>query len=149
MDNVAGLLGANPYFSAGAGVLGITAAGGMFLKGAGRLAFYARQRLLVTIEIPIRDSIYPWFLEWMAKNSSHQSITSESNAKKSLLDRLFLYKFHQLSVETRLTQQENGSVSTEFSLVPGNGKHFFKYKNAWFQVERNRTSTMVLLCFVS
>jgi chaperone BCS1 len=137
--NIQDLLGSNPYFSAGAGVVGLTALSGLAFKTAGRAAFLLKRRLLVTIEIPIRDGIYPWFLEWMAKRN-HINAQPE---KLSLMERFVSQRFHQLQVETRLTKHENGSISSSFSLVPGNGKHFFKYKSAWFQVERNRTSTMV------
>lgn len=141
MISVQEILGSNPYFSAGAGVVGLTAASGLALKGASKAAFYLKRRLLVTIEIPIKDGIYPWFLEWMARRNQESAAVAAS--RQSLLERLFSQRFHQLQVETRLTKHENGSISSSFSLVPGNGKHFLKYKNAWFQVERNRTSSMV------
>ena len=134
------LLANNPYFSAGAGVVGLTAISGIAFKLAGRAAFLLKRRLLVTIEIPIRDGIYPWFLEWMAKRNH-----VNSQLELPLIERFVSRRFHQLQVETRLTKHENGSISSSFSLVPGNGKHFFKYRNAWFQVERNRTSTMVFI----
>ena len=142
MIDIQDILANNPYFSAGAGVVGLTAASGLALKGASKAAFYLKRRLLVTIEIPIKDGIYPWFLEWMAKRNQ-ETLGVAWNSQKSLVERLFSQRFHQLQVETRLIKHENGSISSNFSLVPGNGKHFLQYKNAWFQIERNRTSTMV------
>lgn len=43
---------------------------------------------------------------------------------------------HELAVETKYEQRKDGSSTAEFSLVPGPGTHFFRYKNAWFQVSR-------------
>lgn len=41
---------------------------------------------------------------------------------------------HELAVETKYEQRQDGSSSAEFSLVPGPGTHYFRYKSAWFQV---------------
>lgn len=43
-------------------------------------------------------------------------------------------KSHELSVETSYKKHENGSSEALFSLVPGPGTHYFKYKGAWMQV---------------
>ncbi|KAJ3360589.1 hypothetical protein HDU91_004504 [Kappamyces sp. JEL0680] len=134
-----GFLAANPYFSAGAGILGLTAIGGLAVKGLGHAAYLARRRLLVSLEIPIKDASYPWFLEWMSKQGKQQS-----ELQKGALQRLLGTKnVHQLSVETQLVKHDNGSVSSSFSLVPGQGKHFFIYRGAWFQVERSRAKNMM------
>lgn len=134
--------GSNPYFAAGAGMIGLTAVSGICLKGAGQLAFIAKRRLLVSLEIPIKDQSYPWFLEWMSKQN-------KNNEKRSFLGKLINKQLHQLSVETNFTRLSNGSISTNFSLVPGQGKHFFQWKGAFFQVERNRSSTTVIEYAVS
>lgn len=52
-------------------------------------------------------------------------------------------KMHELSVETSFTRHANGAAIAQFSIIPGQGKHFFQYKGAWFQVERTRESKMV------
>lgn len=41
---------------------------------------------------------------------------------------------HDLAVETHQEQQNDGSNRTVFSLVPGPGRHYFKFQDAWFQV---------------
>jgi chaperone BCS1 len=41
-----------------------------------------------------------------------------------------------LAVQTFFKQHENGAVSTEFSLVPGPGKHWFRWHGAWMQVSK-------------
>ncbi|KAJ3332172.1 hypothetical protein HDU76_001053 [Blyttiomyces sp. JEL0837] len=50
---------------------------------------------------------------------------------------------NQLSVETTFLKRENGSSVASLSLVPAPGRHFFRYKSAWFQIERARERTMV------
>jgi chaperone BCS1 len=47
---------------------------------------------------------------------------------------------HELAVETKYEQRKDGSSSAEFSLVPGPGTHYFRYKSAWFQVSGFVTS---------
>jgi mitochondrial chaperone BCS1 len=86
------------------------------------LAGLTRRRLLVSLEIPSKDRSYAWFLEWMsvqAKTPKTRGISLRS---------------HQLSVETNYTQHDNGSSDVQFSLVPGPGTHWFKYRGAWMQV---------------
>lgn len=122
------ILSGNPYFSAGAGLIAITASLAAVRLGAGHALTIAKRRLLVSLEIPSKDQSYHWFLEWMANQNMIQPV------KKSILDRLISRKHHQLSVETSFERHANGSTATRFSLVPGPGQHFFKYKDAWFQV---------------
>ncbi len=129
------LLEGNPYFSAGAGIIGLTAVSGFLLKGVGHLAFLAKRRMLVSLEIPIKDQSYPWFLDWM---SNQRDVSGKSRIGKLLNKQL-----HQLSVETNFSRHPNGSVQANFSLIPGQGKHFFEWKGAIFQVERSRSATNV------
>ncbi|RUP51111.1 BCS1 N terminal-domain-containing protein [Jimgerdemannia flammicorona] len=88
---------ANPFFSAGAGLIGV-GAGLALLRQALNIGTTAlRRRVLVSLEIPSKDKSYLWFLQWM----------SQQPARKT----------HQLAVETTFKQHDNGSVSTTFSLV--------------------------------
>lgn len=41
---------------------------------------------------------------------------------------------HQLSVETAYKHYENGNSEVQFSLVPGPGTHWFRYRGALMQV---------------
>jgi mitochondrial chaperone BCS1 len=125
-------LSQNPYFNAGAGILGLTALSGFALQGLKRGAFIVKRRLLVSLEIPIKDQSYPWILEWMS--------TRNNVPKLTLLGRILSPKLHQLSVETKISRAPNGSIYADFSLVPGQGKHFLEWKGAIFQVERNRSA---------
>lgn len=92
----------------------------------------ARRRLLVTLEIPSKDPSYLWFLQWMSVHGK-QSTTGWASRIKS----------HELAVETSSNTTADGGKSTTFSLVPGPGTHFFKYRSAWFQVKRERDSKMI------
>ncbi|KND04113.1 bifunctional AAA family ATPase chaperone/translocase BCS1 [Spizellomyces punctatus DAOM BR117] len=118
------VFGNNPYFSAGFGLIGVTASLAVLRQGAVHGVTLARRRLLVTLEIPSKDQSYAWFLQWMSTNGARRNA-------------------HQLAVETSFVRRDNGSVSSHFSLVPGPGRHFFKYQGAWFQVERQRERNMI------
>ncbi|ORX93261.1 hypothetical protein K493DRAFT_223675 [Basidiobolus meristosporus CBS 931.73] len=113
----------NPMFSAGAGLVGVGVALGLLKQGVGYGAQFARRQLLVTLEIPSKDKSYHWFLHWMSTQSARRT--------------------RHLAVETSFKQHDNGSVSTNFGFVPGPGKHFFKYKKAWIQVERQRDGKLM------
>lgn len=45
---------------------------------------------------------------------------------------------HHLSIETEKIERPNGSVQTQFVLIPGPGKHILRYKNAFLMVNRVR-----------
>ena len=49
----------------------------------------------------------------------------------------------QLAVETRQVEQSNGAMHTNFSLVPGPGKHILRYKKAFILVNRVRDAKML------
>ncbi|KAI8914939.1 BCS1 N terminal-domain-containing protein [Powellomyces hirtus] len=114
----------NPYFSAGFGLIGVTAGLAVLKQGAIHGVTLARRRLLVTLEIPSKDQSYAWFLQWMSAQGSRRNA-------------------HQLSVETSFVRRDNGSVASNFSLVPGPGRHYIRYDGAWFQVERQRERQMI------
>ena len=101
------VIGNNPYFAAGGGLMllgtGLAVARQGVVKGLG---FIYRQ-MLVDLEIPSKDKLYLWFLEWMSQYKQRRS--------------------RHLSVETMFTQHDNGALTTKFSLVPGPGKHLIKY----------------------
>ncbi|KAH6561244.1 hypothetical protein BASA62_009948 [Batrachochytrium salamandrivorans] len=149
------LLTANPYFSAGFGLIGVTAGLALLRTGTMHGITMARRRLLVSLEIPSKDHSYAWFLQWMTANTARNmaSATSLPNRVSSrtgsaswpsgLLRRYFQARPHQLSIQTAFTRHENGSSSTDFCMVPGRGKHYFEYQGAWFQVERQREQSTI------
>ncbi|KAL1918657.1 uncharacterized protein VTP21DRAFT_2679 [Calcarisporiella thermophila] len=113
----------NPYFSAGFGLIGVGAGLAVLRQGINRGASLIQRQLLVTLEIPSRDKSYLWFLNWMSSLPKNRA--------------------RQLAVQTNFKQHDNGSISTQFSLVPGPGKHWFRYRGRWLQVERQRDGKMM------
>ncbi|OBA21665.1 hypothetical protein METBIDRAFT_32145 [Metschnikowia bicuspidata var. bicuspidata NRRL YB-4993] len=117
------VIGNNPYFAAGGSLMllgtGLAVARQGVVKGSG---FIYRQ-MLVDLEIPSKDKLYLWFLEWMSQYKSRRS--------------------RHLSVETMFTQHDNGALTTKFSLVPGPGKHLIKYKGAYMLVNRERSGKLL------
>lgn len=115
----------------------------MSQKAVKRSAYIARRRLLVTLDIPSHDHSYPWFLEWMARNSAAVSSARSAPVTGGLFRRLAAmkeFKSHELSVETMYKKHDNGSSEAVFSLIPGPGTHYFNYQGAWIQVNRHPLS---------
>ncbi|KAG0206524.1 hypothetical protein BGX28_002054 [Mortierella sp. GBA30] len=153
------ILDSNPYFSAGFGLMAVGAGLTILRKGTVTGASVLRRQLLVTLEIPSKDKSYLWFLHWMSSQSRNVGvITSKSTpdaigssgVQKGIFARWsdrIANKINQrsqfLAVQTEFKQHDNGSVSTRFNLVPGNGKHLIRYRGAWIQVERTRDAKMM------
>ena len=144
------ILDSNPYFSAGFGLMAVGAGLTILRKGTTTGASILHRQLLVTLEIPSKDKSYLWFLHWMSSQARRQGGASSTvaNQAKNIkwTDRL-ANKINQrsqfLAVQTEFKQHDNGSVSTRFNLVPGNGKHLIRYNGAWIQVERTRDAKMM------
>ncbi|KAF9087512.1 hypothetical protein BGX29_000798 [Mortierella sp. GBA35] len=151
------VLDSNPYFSAGFGLMAVGAGLTILRKGTVSGASVLRRQLLVTLEIPSKDKSYLWFLHWMSSQSrGAASLANTSGAEAAPIagkgiftrwsDRVAnkINKRSQfLAVQTEFKQHDNGSVSTRFNLVPGNGKHLIRYNGAWIQVERTRDAKMM------
>lgn len=54
------------------------------------------------------------------------------------LMRRFTPGIHHLAIETEKVERPNGSVQTEFTLIPGPGKHIIRYRDAFLMVNRLR-----------
>ncbi|SLM38101.1 mitochondrial chaperone bcs1 [Lasallia pustulata] len=142
----------NPFFTAGFGLAGLGAALAVTQRGVRHGASLLKRRLLVDVEINVKDESYPWFLYWMTmhqraqlSNSSALSSTRTgvplNNPKPGLMESLmrrFTPGMHHLSIETEKIEHPNGSVHTHFALIPGPGKHILRYKNAFLMVNRVR-----------
>ena len=113
-------------------------------------AALVKRRLLVDVEINVKDESYQWFLHWMtvqqraqlSSGSVNTAAASDRQAGRvgifeSLLRR-FTPGLHHLSIKTEKIQYPNGSVQTQFALIPGPGKHVLRYKNSFLQVNRVR-----------
>lgn len=124
----------------------------MVRKGTVTGASVLRRQLLVTLEIPSKDKSYLWFLHWMSSRSrgAGSDVSPEVAGSGGLFTKLtdrVANKVNRrsqfLAVQTEFKQHDNGSVSTRFNLVPGNGKHLIRYQGAWIQVERTRDAKMM------
>ncbi|KAK7693531.1 hypothetical protein QCA50_003100 [Cerrena zonata] len=130
---LSGLLGDNPYFQAGFGLMGIGVGLTALRKGITIGADGLRRRMLVKLEINNKDPSYDWFLAWMAQQSP--AITEQ---RPRLLSPRTWIRSHELSVQTAVEQRKNGSSSVGFRLVAGPGTHFLQFRKAWIQVKRER-----------
>lgn len=107
------------------------------------------------VEINIKDESYPWFLYWMtlhqraqlSKNGTHSIAHPERNIGKAGLVESLMRRFtpgmHHLSIETEKIERPNGSVQTQFALIPGPGKHILRYKSAFLMVDRVRETKAI------
>lgn len=135
---ISSLIGDNPYFQAGFGLMGVGVGLTVLRRGLVFGTTALRRRLLVSLEVNNKDRAYEWFLAWLAHNA--QSAAPTSRRPESWL------RSHQLSVETAVEQRSNGSSSVLFRLVAGPGTHWFKYGGAWMQMKREReTRSMQLM----
>ncbi|KAG2419690.1 mitochondrial chaperone BCS1 [Aspergillus terreus] len=137
-------LTSNPFFTAGFGLAGLGAGLSFAQKGIRHGAALLRRRMLVDVEISIKDDSYPWFLHWMTLYQQSQlnnarSAASRSGFMESLLQRLTPGMRH-LSIQTQKIEHSNGAIHTHFALVPGPGRHVLRYKNAFIFVNRMRES---------
>ncbi|KAF3923127.1 Paraplegin [Dactylellina cionopaga] len=140
----------NQFLAAGVGVVGLTAGLAIGRKSLTILSQAITRHYLVTLEIPIRDQSYPWFLQWIHQ---HQRDLAQANvvplpantapispfrAPIKYLFTRYNPRTHHLSVATTVSRHDNGSISTSFSLLPGIGNHVFRYKNAFIRMSRTR-----------
>lgn len=117
------IIGNNPYFAAGGGLMLLGTALALTRQGVVKTSGFLYRQMLVDLEIPSKDKLYLWFLEWMSQYKNRSS--------------------RHLSVETNYIQHDNGAVTTKFSLVPGPGKHLIKYKGAYMLVNRERSGKLL------
>jgi chaperone BCS1 len=134
-------LTANPFFTAGFGLAALGAAVRYGSQGLRRAAELAKRRMLVDLEVTRHDPSYPWVLNWMTVQ--FQSQLKPAGARKDLgtmeyLLQRFTPGLHHLQIDTARTKTPGGSEQTMFSLVPGQGKHILRYKNAFIAVNRER-----------
>ena len=133
--------------SQGLGLAGFGAVLAITQKAFRRGASLLQRRLLVDLEINIKDESYSSFLYWMTVHQRSQLLSSASypldqgvgklRIMDSLMSRL-TPGTHHLSIDTQKIQHVNGSVETKFLLIPGPGRHLIRYKSAFLMVNRIR-----------
>lgn len=117
------ILESNPYFAAGFGLMGLGAALTIARQGVLKGSAFIYRQMLVDLEIASKDKSYGWFLEWMSHYPRRSS--------------------RHLSIETTYKQHDNGSISTNFNLVPGPGKHLVRYNGAFILINRERSGRLM------
>lgn len=117
MDYIAGLQ-SNPYFGAGFGLFGLGAGAAILRKGVQGAVVLFRRHYLITLEVPCRDKSYQWLLQWITEKGARST--------------------QHLSVETSFEQSETGLIKTRYDFIPSVGVHYFRYRNNWIKVDRNR-----------
>ena len=115
---------------------------------------FARRRMLVDVEVTRRDEAYEWLLRWMSAHQSAQltgtqavpgfnKLPEATGVLASLIKR-FSPGLHHLQIKTTRAVRPDGSAQTNFSLVPGQGRHILRYGNAFIAVNRQREKTFDL-----
>lgn len=123
----------NPYFSAGAGLLGIGTLFALLRQGSLRYAMFLKRQLFTTLEINSKDKAYGWVLPYLCALQKQRA----SSKKSSLFDAILTPANH-LSVQTTFIQRENGATETSFTMIPAPGIHFLNWKGQWIRIERTR-----------
>lgn len=112
----------NPYFGAGAGLFGVGFVAAFLKKSTqyGMILFH--RQCMMSLEVASKDKSYYWLLNWLSTRGM---------------------RTQHLSVETTYSQTEAGKIDTQYDFIPSPGNHFFRYKNTWIRVERNREKQMI------
>ena len=134
-------LSGNPFFTAGFGLAVLGAAARYGSRGLKRGGELLRKRLLVDLEITRHDESYDWVLKWMQIQYQNQLVPLNQGRDVRLVERLVRRVtpgLHHLQMNTAKWKSETGTERTAFSLVPGNGKHILRYKNAFLSINRER-----------
>ncbi|KAJ6223033.1 hypothetical protein RDWZM_001578 [Blomia tropicalis] len=117
ISELVGSLQNNPYFGAGFGLVGLTAALATGRKAAILAWAGIRRYAFVTCEVNSKDKSYQWVLEWITRQSQ---------------------RTQHVSMVTEFYENEVGRVSTRFAYIPSPGVHFFRYRGHVVRCERVR-----------
>ncbi|PWW76100.1 hypothetical protein C7212DRAFT_357923 [Tuber magnatum] len=134
-------LSSNPLFTGGVGIILLTATAQLARKSVTSLSAHLRNQMLVTLEIPSTDKSYDWFLHWMSQHTSTSTSSSPTRStSKSLLERLTTFRPapRHLAVETKYIRHASGGISTDFTLLPGTGRHLVNFRGNFLRVNRER-----------
>ncbi len=136
---------------------GLAAFGGILAvgqRGVRQGATLIRRRLLADVEINVKSETYPWLIYWLTAQQRSQlpsssrptTLINGKDSKAGFLEsvlRRFTPGIHHLAVETQKVEHPNGSIQTQFLLVPGPGKHIIRYRNTFLTVNRLRETRSI------
>lgn len=131
----------NPFFTAGFGLAALGAAVRYGSQGLRQGASLLRQRMLVDLEITRHDKSYNWVLNWMTAHYQNQLGPPAPRKEIGTLEYLMRRvtpRLHHLQIKTETVKTASGSEQNAFCLVPGQGRHILRYKNAFIAVNRER-----------
>ncbi|CAF3981433.1 unnamed protein product [Rotaria sp. Silwood1] len=113
-------LSSNPYFGAGAGLIGIGTVLAVLRRSSQYGLIFFRRQFMITLEVPNNDISYTWLLKWI----SHQLRDSSRH----------------LSARTTLIKNDDPAsrIQASYTFVPSVGIHYFRYKGKFIKVERTR-----------
>ncbi|UJR34175.1 hypothetical protein I4U23_021582 [Adineta vaga] len=113
-------LSSNPYFGAGAGLLGIGTALAVLRRSSQYGLIFFRRQYMITLEVPNNDISYTWLLQWISHQLRHSS--------------------RHLSARTTLVKNDDPAsrIQASYTFVPSVGTHYFRYKGKFIKVERTR-----------
>ncbi|KAK6431162.1 Complex III assembly protein translocase and chaperone [Oleoguttula sp. CCFEE 5521] len=140
-DSLIAQLSSNPFFTAGFGLAALGAAMRYGSQGLRKSTELIRRRLLVDLEVTKHDDSYEWVLSWMTTQFQKQMDPTLSRKNLGFVEsmiRRVTPGLHHLQIATARSKTPGGSERTAFSLVPGHGRHFLRYKNAFIKVNRER-----------
>lgn len=130
-SGISGLLSGNSFLGAGIGLMGFGAGLAILRRGLISGASLVKRRMLVSVEIPSKEKSYNAFLHWM------------STVPKRYSNQLAVESNRQLKMPQNAREKPDKQIANRiFSLVPGPGKHYIKYKKCWIQVERERSNRL-------
>lgn len=111
----------NPYFSAGAGLLGIGTGLALLRQILTKYGALLQRQFVISMDVTSRDKMYPYLLQWIASvprwRRHHVSILSSVSMLSSTISNSNLSPYH---------------------MTPGPGIHYFSHMKRWYKMERNR-----------
>ena len=143
-------LTSNPFFTAGFGLAALGTAAAFAQRGLRHGSSLLRRRLLVDVEINVKDDSYQWFLHWMMVHQRRQlsartsSLIAQQSTEKAGLTERILHRLtpgsRDFAIDTEKVVLPNGAIQAHFTMVPGQGKHILRYRHAFIMVTRTRDS---------
>lgn len=94
--------------------------------------------MLVDVEVTRNDEAYSGLLSWISAHQRSQGTVAQG--RTSLVNRALdrFTRLHHLQFHSSRIKLPDGATKTEFSLVPGFGRHIVRYQNALIAVNRQR-----------